>query len=306
MKMINDLKVVSKRENIKVISLITDFLVCKTKYNFTFEEYFKMQLYKLNDKKRNEVLNNNINIKLINKLNPFEHRYLMASIYEFNHKFESFIKRDWLLLDEQNNEEFRLFIKSRDFIFVPSLDNRKPEIIDIKRNNEWQLHQDLINSYRYIIEEVVTNHKKIKAINASSLNTIKFITILNNNDVYILGSYLNVYINDKKYYILIDLATGKTYNKALLDGLVVDHIENYIVKSFKIPLWEKTLAMVNKLPFVIDKLKYISWEIAITDKEPILIKASEEPDYMILNHPIYLENNNGLFYEINLILGGNL
>ncbi len=299
-------KNISLKQNIPKHKIIADYLKCKSKYKLSFDEYYNMHFYEFDENKREEILTPTISNKLINQLNPFEKRYLIVSKNEFNHRFDKYIKRDWLLLDEKNNEEFRLFIKSRDFIFVPALDNHKPEIIDITRSNEWQLHQELINTNHYIVEEIVKHHNKFNIITDQTLITIKFITLLNNNQVHILGCYLDIEINEEKYYIPIDITSGKTLTKAINNNEIVDNINDYQVKSFKIPLWKTTLKMVEQLPYVIPELKYVSFEVAITDKEPILISASDEPNYLILQHPLYLENHDGLLKQINNILGGNL
>lgn len=299
------IKNISIEQNIPKYKMVADYLKTKAKYKLNYNEYFDMYFYKFNENKRQEILTPNESAKLINQLNPFEKRYLIISKSEFNHRFEQYIKRDWLLLDEKNNEEFRLFIKSRDFIFVPALDNYSPEIIDITRSNEWQLHQELINTNHYIVEEVVKHHEKFNEITDQSLITLKFITLSHLNQISILGCYLNISINEEKYYILVDLNTGKTFNEAINNNKIVNNINNYQVKSFKIPLWKDTLKMVKELPKVITDLKYVSWEIAITSDGPLLISASDEPDYLILQHPLYLENHDGLLKQINDILKGD-
>lgn len=284
--------------------IIKDYLICKSKYKINYNDYLKMHLYQINDDKRKEILTPNKSKELINNLNPFDKRYLIISKSEFYHTFYQYIKRDWLVLDEKNNEEFRLFIKSRSHIFVPALDNHKPEIVDIERSNEWELHQELINSHHYIVEEIIKHHDKFNVITDQKLITIKFITLLENNLVHILGCYLDIEIKEDNYYIPVDLNTGKTYDKALKNNEIVTNINNYNIKSFKLPLWKNTLKMINKLPLVIPELKYISWDIAISAEEPILISASDEPNYLVLQHPIYLEKNDGLLKQINSILEG--
>lgn len=295
---------ICNKYQVKKHQLLVDYLKCKNNYKISYDDYLKMHFYSFNEAKRKEILTPKENIKLINQLNPFDLRYQIVSKNEFNHRFDKYIKRDWLLLDDTNNEEFRLFIKSRNQIFVPPVDNHKMAVVDINHANDWQLHQELINTNHYIVEEVIKHHSIFNEITDKSLITIKFITLLENKNVHLLGSYLNIESNEEKYYIPVDIKNGKTYNQAIHNYQETDSINNYQVKEFKIPLWKEAIKMVNDLPLVIPELRYISWEIAITDNDVILIKASDEPNINVLQHPIYLKNNDGLLKQINQILGG--
>ena len=293
-----------KQNNIKKHKIYLDYLKCKQKINF--QEYLKMHFYELSASKRKEVLTSKENTKLINLLNPFEQRYLIISKGEFYHRFDKFIKRDWLLLDDKNSEEFRLFIKSRDHIFVPRAGNQDSTVLNLSNENEWQLNQELINTHHYIIEEVVKHHKIFDEITTKSLVTVKFITLLNNNSVYLLGSYLNIPKEKSKYYIPINLKTGKTINKAICNYLETDKIDDYQVKELEIPKWDEVIKLLKEIPLIVKNLRYISWEIAITNDDIILMSASDEPDCYILQHPIYLKNHQGLSRKINNILQGEI
>lgn len=295
---------ICNKYHLKKHQLLVDYLKCKSNYKITYDEYLKMHFYAFDNAKRREILTPKENTRLINQLNPFDLRYLIVSKNEFYHRFDQYIKRDWLLLDDVNNEEFRLFIKSREQIFVPPVDNNKMAIIDINHANEWQLHQELVNTNHYIIEEVIKQHPIFDEIVDDSLITIKFITLFEKEKIHLLGSYVNIRIGEEKYYIPIDIENGKTYSQAIHNHQQTDCINNYQVKSFKIPLWNKALKMVSELPLVIPELKYINWEVAITKDDVILIKASDEPNINVLQHPIYLNNNEGLLKQINEILGG--
>ena len=292
-----------KEFSLKKKDLIIGYLKDKHKYNITYFEYLYLYFKVLTLDKKQEILTSKLNTKLINELNPFDLRYKIVNKGEFNYLFNKYIKRDFLILNEDNKEEFRLFIKSRDKIFLPSLDNFKPKILDIKHTNEWNLHQELINTHHYIVEEMVTHHPIFNKITDKSLITIKFITLLIDNKVHILGSYLDIEINEEKYYILVDIDNGKTYDYGIHNYIKINKINDYEIKSFKIPYFKETLKMVYELPYVISNLKYLSFEIAITNNDCLLINASDIPNYQVLQFFLYLKDHDGLYKTIKNIRG---
>ena len=296
-------KYLMKEYSLKKRDLIIGYLKDKHKYKIDYFEYLYLYFPLLTLDKKEEVLTSKLNLKITNELNPFDLRYKIANKGEFNYLFDKYIKRDWLVLNEDNKEEFRLFIKSRDKIFLPNLNYTKDEILDIEHLNDWNLHQELINTHHYIVEEVVTHHHIFNKITDKSLITINFITLLIDCKVHILGSYLNIKINEENYYILVDTNTGKTYSYGINNYIKVAKINDYEIKSFKIPLFKETLKMVYELPKVVPKLKYLSFEIAITDTDCLLINANDEVNYQVLQFFDYLKDSDGLYKTIKNIRG---
>lgn len=50
----------------------------------------------------------------------------------------------------------------------------------------------------------------------------------------------------------------------------------------KIPFWEEVSEIVTKAHCLIPNLRYIGWDIAITDDGPVIIEANHDADHEML------------------------
>ena len=81
---------------------------------------------------------------------------------------------------------------------------------------------------------------------------------------------------------LVDIDTGCIYAAS-------DERCNYYTKhpdtnldivGFKIPMWNEALDFVKKLANVIPNVKYVGWDIALTEKGWVLIEGNEKGQFL--------------------------
>lgn len=144
--------------------------------------------------------------------------------------------------------------------------------------------KELLVSYKkdFIIQTVVEQHARLKALNPSSLNTLRIISYLKEDSVYILSSILRIgrkgmftdnnasgglvcgIKNDGKLREFGYFASGEKLKKTDTNILLND----YIVPSF-----HKALDMVKQMHSKTPYFRIISWDIAIDDvSDPVFIE----------------------------------
>ncbi|MBO5972608.1 MAG: hypothetical protein J6Q07_06330 [Alistipes sp.] len=145
---------------------------------------------------------------------------------------------------------------------------------------------DILNANRrYIVSEVVSQSREISRVHASSLNTIRIMSLMHNNKVYILSSILRMGVGGAK----VDNATaGGIFCGINDDGTLKDvahntrgdifyeHPQTGPFNQFHIPNFEKCKELVERCAPRLSRISRLcSWDICLDENdEPMLIEAN--------------------------------
>ena len=142
----------------------------------------------------------------------------------------------------------------------------------------------------YVIQKYVVQHKKLSKLNPSSLNTMRIVTTRYNEDVHILGAFLKMGCNkaviDNAHaggtFVGINSKNGKlrkygchysTFNKKAELCHPVSHVK---YEGYKLPYWEEVMKLVKDAHKVFSGLSSAGWDVAITEKGPVIIELNME------------------------------
>jgi len=136
-----------------------------------------------------------------------------------------------------------------------------------------------------LLEEAIVQHPKMNKLYPDSINTIRFITLVENKDVKLLGASLRMgngkYIDNAAgggIFTSIDINTGKLDNIAFNStGEKFDNhpITNQNIKGFQLPLWEDVIEMCKKAALEVPDVRCVGWDVAISEKGPLLIEGND-------------------------------
>lgn len=157
---------------------IWDALKCHFRYGVTPNEYIGFAFFKKSHLDKKEFYTLRHSKKFETKFND----QTKADI--FNKKeltlktFSDFVKRDWIFAPEKTIDEIRSFISSHKKMIV------KPNNLSSGRGIHVLTDKDDPESYiknECLIEEFVTQHPSLSAINSTSVNTIRIYSIKTSN-----------------------------------------------------------------------------------------------------------------------------
>ncbi len=181
--------------------------------------------------------------------------------------------------------------------------------------NKNNLKDDIDKCSEFVIgngcvhEEFVKQHSEINKIHAKCINTIRIETFIDKNDqVHILSAFMRFGVGKSfvdnahagGFYVGINLENGTLkkvghqYMEYGGDELSQHPDNNFIFDGFKIPFFKEACELTLKaVDFIPDR--YIGWDIAISEKGPVIIEANEYPSIFMadiayggyLNHPLY-------------------
>lgn len=137
----------------------------------------------------------------------------------------------------------------------------------------------------FIAQRPVRQHKDLGAVNESSVNTIRLISLLSNEGIKIYSSILRVGQKGAK----CDNATSggvavgitedgklKKYGYEITGKRYDIHPTNgFVFEGHQIPSYDKAVEMVKKAHPMVPHFRLVSWDICIgEDGEPILLEAN--------------------------------
>lgn len=149
----------------------------------------------------------------------------------------------------------------------------------------------------WIIQPRIESHQKIKTVNASALNTTRIYTMNTGSDIVYMGSFQafatdNAPIDSWQYgsiYVGIDEKTGNLNEHGLTSendlrlGLLKEHPNSQVrFENYVLPYFNESVLLCKKAHRYLYGFFVIGWDIAITDKGPIIVEANEKPGIHVI------------------------
>lgn len=268
------------------IWIIFDLIVSIIVDGATIDEYFQYYFRFKRFSERRKFFIGRKRKKLVKILNNEDYREYLDNKIKFNKKFNHFISRDWLYLQEHTERDFESFINKHKEIFVKPVKGRYGLGTRIIRRDEIDNIQEFYQSLKnedVLLEEVIKQHEIIKEFNPSSVNTIRVVTLLTaSNSPKIVTATFRCGNGDKcadnfhhgGIAALIDINTGIVKTTGIdrnKNRYIVHPVTNKQIIGFRVPNWEKIKEKVAQAAKVIPEIRYIGWDVAIKDNGEIAI-----------------------------------
>jgi hypothetical protein len=143
----------------------------------------------------------------------------------------------------------------------------------------------------YLFQERIVQHPDMSRLHPSSVNTIRMITVNNNNKVEVLcatqriGTHGHSVDNFASGGLIagIDLETGKLRKDGLFKPGLGRRVETHpdtgiVLDGYTIPFFEESKKITTDLHRFLYGIHSIGWDIALTETGPILIEGNDDWD----------------------------
>lgn len=295
-KMFETAKEIASKTGKNTFIILTDMFNCAIKYNAGYMDYKIAQMYNLSPFQRETTITRGISNKIVAMCNPKEYWHFFDSKAEFNTLFADCVKREWYDLTVGNKQSFYKWLENKEEIITKPIDGSSGR--GIKKytkkdydNNE-RFYDDLLTSGVGIAEEVVIQHHAIAEINQSSVNTIRIVTLNGTKKYGIVYAYIRIGQHGTEMDNVdcggmacpIDLNTGKISACAAdkKGNVYNSHPESGVIfKDFQIPYFKESKEMCMEASKKIPEMKYIAWDVAITESGPVFIEGNSFPSHAI-------------------------
>ena len=278
---------VSKKTGKFRFFVILDIINCALVYGSGYMDYFEFEFYLLNKSERATYITSNVNNNIIKKYNDSKYNYIFDDKAVFNDTFKSFLKRDYINLEHLMYDDFVKFVKNKKKIVVKPLDEcggKGVQIISIDKKSDLEkIFNSLIRNKQFLVEDYINQCKQMNSLYNKSVNTLRILTFYKNKKVYILKSILKIgnggsvdNFSSGGMYTFVD-ENGKVYVPAIdEEGNVfeVHPISKKKIVGFEIPKYKEVIDFVKELGMVVPKVRYVGWDIAITDDGPVVVEGN--------------------------------
>ena len=272
------------------------------KYGIGYTDYLKSDYINLTKEEKKTFVSTKSYFNLLAYLNNRKYRIVMQDKFLFNKFFNKYVKREFIDLRYSNAEDLKKFIQGKETIFCKSVDDfgghnmSKVVIADVKDVDE--LYKNLCSKKQFLIEETIIQCKELQRLNPYAVNSFRIVTFLNGKDVYILGNALRINV-DKE----VSIGCSDAYVRLNEDGTnatpFVDDLANIYEKhpltgedltKIKIPYIKEAFDMVKKAALEMPEIRYIGWDVTITENGPIIVEGNEYPSYGLVQYYLLSEN----------------
>ena len=262
--------------------VIFDILKCSIKYQAAFYDYLEFEFYLLNDEQRKTYLTNGKNNQIVRMFNDKNYWHILDNKNEFNDYFKKYLKRDYLN-PHFTKEQLSRFLKGKSKIMAKPIDGVGGEgikIIDAKDKNIYEEYNN------YLLEEVITQNKKLAELYDKSVNSIRMFTFFDGKNAYLLqailklgnGGYVDNFSSGGMYAFLNDKGVVITPAIDKDDNIFGIHpISKKQILNFQVSQFEEAKKLVLEAAKEIPQIKYIGWDVAISDKGPCIIEGNSYP-----------------------------
>lgn len=305
-KMFDTIDIVHEKSGKNKVSIFFDIIHCGLKYQAGYMDYKLFEMYNLNEKQRKTIVTRGINNGIVKKYNnPAYTKYFSDKIV-FNKKFNKYLLRDWMEVTgtDENYKQFQDFCKKHKKILVKPLSEscgKGVEIFEVNSKNSKEIYNNLLETKRYLVEEIAIQCEEIAKLHPSSINTIRMVTL--NNEIVAaflrIGNDNNVVDNFNHGGLVapINIETG------IIDYLAIDKQMNIYEKHpltnepilwFKIPKWPRIKRFVIQASKEVPEVGYVGWDVCLGVKDPFLIEGNEFPGHDLYQLPPHRTNGMGL------------
>ena len=300
--MVRTAREVHRRGGKGTLPALADIVKCGLRFQAGYMDYLVFEFYRLNDAQRATYITRGKNNDYVRRLNPREHWHILEDKVEFLKRFDGLHGRDWLDLREADEAALLAFAaRHPKFVAKPvsGTCGRGVEFFELSPESRVEgLYGMLQAGGQFLVEEYVVQHPAISRVYPLSVNTLRLVTIRVGEKVRLVFSCIRIgngkqvdNLNSGGMAALVDLERGsistpgadkdgKAYFKHPMTGVELVGAE--------IPFCRQAAELVERAALRVPELGYIGWDVAITERGPILIEANQFPGHDIYQFQVHL------------------
>lgn len=279
---------------IKRISITADFLFCVLRYGAGINDYFQYNFYKRRAVDRKTFIVGRKWRRIITTCNGAIEQKLFDDKSLFNKRYDAYIGRDWLDLDECTQDEYTAFVKKHPRSIYKMKTGSGGNGIGIHEDAEDRRDEDYrrLKAQHTILEEIIVQHSEMAKFNPSSVNTLRLVTIVTGSEVKLMNAVFRTgngegCTDNFHHYglaALIDTETGIVITRAVdkkNDAYYIHPRTGEQMIGFHIPMWDRIVKTVKEAALVTPEVRYVGWDVALSEDERICIiegNCASDPD----------------------------
>lgn len=314
-------KRVSKKTGRSFLWVMRDMLGCIAKHETGYMHYEIYKMYEMTESERARFLTVGRNNRLVVAMNDQEDAKILDDKIRFNERYDKYLKRGWMTIDPGKLGNLDIFVKfceDKESIIAKPVDasggKGVTKIFLSEEHDLRKLYDNLYETGRILVEEVVVQVEEMNKLCSTAANTIRMVTMMRDDgEVGVVagavrfgreGRYVDNF-HAQGLAMTLDVSTGKS----VTDGYDINMnmyktapIIGTELKGFQIPMWDECKKLVLEAAHVIPTVRYVGWDVCISKKYgPCLIEGNPYPGQDVTQ---YHELNLGTYDAFMKFLNG--
>lgn len=290
-----------------------------------YKEYLLYRFFELTEEEQDQIPIMSFTAKLTKKFNVnAEFARMLDDKARTNIFFSEFMRRPWCVNTDVTLEDFKkIFAKSTKVIYKPleGIGGHGISTYEIKDKNYAEVFSEIVKQPKGVVEEYVVQHPDMSKLCASSVNTLRVVTICSKTKpVTADGKYMDIAYGALRIgggtdvvdnfhsggmAAAVDMKTGELITHAVdMTGetYIVHPVSGTRIKGFKIPFFDEAMQMVRDICAKEGVEGNLGWDIAISENGPVLIEANRGPGAILLISPYINEKKGMMRYVLDKYL----
>ena len=271
-------------------SVWADMMWCNLRYGAMHtRDYTLFEFYRKSGRERDSFMTFRRFYKMLKHLDKDTFFSLIdkATMYS---SYAEFIMREWIIVNENTKDEDIIkFIKDHNRVLVKPVSSEQGSGIYEITNDDCKKIEKILHekiNQVLLLEELCENCSELNSINASSLNTLRVYTIINErNEVEIVSTSLRCgcgntivdnwgaggvgYLIDSETGVVIGAGLDKKGNKHIIHPGT-----NMVMPGFKIPRYNEACLLAKRIIEKNKKVVYAGLDLAILPDRVELIEVN--------------------------------
>lgn len=274
-----------------IVSLMKEAWV---KYYWNFDEFFLYDYASLNELERSSFVPEYEKNIFCDKANDNIDDLIFHDKWSTYMTFQKYYKRDACLLktvEDLKSSPFLNFIEKHKAFILKPVHAATGRGIDVFKcdncSDAISKLSPILSGDPFILEELIVQSDDLASFHPSSVNTVRISTFrYGNSDTEILYPFIkfgtggNFVDNGGRGGIIckIDLSTGEIVAAVDESPAYYSHHPNTGKKivGYKIPYWDDALALAKELAEVLPNVRYVGWDLALTDEGWVMVEGNEK------------------------------
>jgi len=302
----------------KIITFI-DMVICAVTANIGYLDYHVFGFAKVKGKKRKTFMTMNENLSLVRQVNNRDDFKIFDNKVLFFERFGKYTGRGFLNLEGKSAEDLKKFCEGKDVVFAKQTETfggqgitREALSVETDYN---ELFNKLIENKQYLIEDAIVQHEKMNELYSGSVNTLRMVTLVDNqNEPHFMYALVRMGQKGAKVY---NISSGGMYAPVNSEGIIthgafcdkegfchdIHPTSGTKFVGFEIPYFKDAVELVKKAALEVPGMRYIGWDVAITESGPVLVEGNNFPSYDMVQNYRHRDNDEGIKAKFEEVMG---
>lgn len=275
-----------------------ELFTCDYAYDCSYYEYFVFDFAHRTENERRQFVTEAEFLPICNRVAAKGHtERLFRDKYQAYQKFQPYYKRTCIkVTEEADREQFESFAAAHPRFIVKALDKsrgRDNYVYDLAETEETteQIFARILSIGVCIVEELIEQAEEMKRFHPSSVNTIRFVTLLQDGGVRPLFALVRMGCGDAHIdnvsagglFAVIDVESGVIVTPgirrvgSMLTEYPVHPDSGVPIEGAEVPRWEEARALAQTLALLVPEQRYVGWDLALTADGWVVVEGNHKP-----------------------------